>query len=50
MGIRVSIDGNSHVTIFFKNGRNSTMDRKRLLPAIETCLGMGTESSDNASW
>ena len=39
--VRMGIDGNSHVTIF-KNGRNSAMDRKRLLPTIETCLGVDT--------
>jgi len=50
MGIRVGIDGNSHVTIFFKNGRNSIMDRKRLLPAIETWAPQIADSSDNAPW
>jgi DNA ligase-4 len=32
----------SRVTIFSKSGRNSTVDRKLLLPTIRTCLDLDT--------
>ena len=40
--VRTGTAGDSHVTIFSKSGRNSTMDRKPLLPMIAACLSMDT--------
>ena len=40
--MRFGIAGDSYITIFFKSGRNSTMDRKTLLSMIKRCLGVDT--------
>lgn len=40
--VRVGTAGDSSVTIFSKSGRNSTMDRKPLLPSIKSCLSVDT--------
>jgi hypothetical protein len=40
--VRTGTAGDSHVTIFSKSGRNSTMDQEPLLPTITACLSMDT--------
>jgi DNA ligase 4 len=38
--VQRSSGGEDRVTIFSKSGRNSTVDRKLLLPTIRTCLDL----------
>ena len=40
--VRLGTAGDGYITIFSKSGRNSTTDRKSLLPTIKRCLGVDT--------
>ena len=40
--MRLGTAGDGYITIFSKSGRNSTTDRKSLLPTIKRCLGVDT--------